>query len=451
MSRLTRDWGEWSRVSRYLNRCQIDTPTSLVNAAWGHVKRLRESVETVVDFGAGDGRFAKLGDYGNYVGYEIDEERYRGRTLPNNAKLINRCAFSDDIADADLCIGNPPFVRNQDLPRGWRQRASDVLSRRTGVSVSGLANAWQYFFLLAIASVKDDGLSVLVIPYEWVSRPSARALRRYIRQHHWSVRVFRLADSKFSGVLTTSSITIVDKAGNDGTWRFFEDRGGGLYRPLRSPTRSPSGVIEYQVCRDIPADAPRAIRGLSPGTQKVLTLTDGERIRSGLRIDRDVVPCVTSLRHMPADVRELDPDTFERHYRHPGRKCWLIRTDNDPSPALCGYLNAVPANWYETATCLERKEWWRFRMPRTPKVLIAQSFKDAHPKSVRNGIGARAVGGVAGVHNVRDDQVPQLLAGLRSRDLRDRVVAYSNGFYKIEINQLNTLLRQEFGTTGANA
>lgn len=77
--------------------------------------------------------------------------RCQGAVLPNHARLINRCAFSDDIEDADVCIGNPPFVGNQDLPVGWRHRASEVLKRRTGLTVSGLANAWQYFFLLSLA------------------------------------------------------------------------------------------------------------------------------------------------------------------------------------------------------------------------------------------------------------------------------------------------------------
>ena len=259
-----------------------------------------------MDFGAGDGRFAKGGIFQTYIGYEIDQERCTGARLPNNATLLNRCAFSDEISDADLCIGNPPFVRNQDLPIGWRQRVVKVLERRTGVSVSGLANAWQYFFLLAIASSKEDGLNALIIPYEWVSRPSARALREYIRKHRWNVSVYRLVDSKFNNVLTTSSITIIDKGQRDGVWSYFEETTDGNYLPLKSPAGSKAGVIKYLPRKDIPSGAPWAMRGLSPGTQKVLTLTEGERVRNGLQIDRDVVPCVTSLRHLPVPHQGIE-------------------------------------------------------------------------------------------------------------------------------------------------
>ena len=142
--------------------------------------------------------------------------------------------------------------------------------------------------------MKDDGLCALVIPYEWVSRPSARALRGFIEEQRWGVNVYRLVDTTFDSVLTTSSITIVDKAKRSGLWSYFEETADGDYLPLPSPSGSRAGVINYVKRSDIPEGAPRAVRGLSPGTQRVLTLTEGERVRSGLTIGRDVVPCVTT-------------------------------------------------------------------------------------------------------------------------------------------------------------
>lgn len=441
---LTRDWGAWKTVSLYLDRCQVDTPDELVAATWDHVDLLRSDIGKVVDFGAGDGRFARYGRFADYLGYEIDRDRCEDAQLPANASLLNRCAFSDEIEDVDLCIGNPPFVRNQDLPAGWRQTASDVLRRRTGVAVSGLANAWQYFFLLSLASLKEDGLCALVIPYEWVSRPSAKALRDYIIEQKWNVSVYRLVDTTFDSVLTTSSITIVDKAVRQGEWRYYEETAYGDYLPLPSPSGASEGVIRYSRRSDVAKQGPRAIRGLSPGTQKVLTLTEGQRVRSGLDIGRDVVPCVTTLRQLPGNVKDLDEVTFRTYYRSPGQKCWLIRTDATPSRALRAYLNSVPTADYQTSTCLEREEWWKFTMPPLPTLLMAMSFKGAFPKAVRNTIAARAVGGVCGVYNVDNAQAKRLVGGLDGIDIRNRVVAHSNGLRKIEINQLNTLLAEAF-------
>jgi hypothetical protein len=448
VAELTRDWGAWTTVSLYLDRCQVDTPLDLVEATWTHISVLRDSIEKVVDFGAGDGRFSRHGRYSHYTGYEIDNDRCRDARLPPNASLINRCAFSDEIADADLCIGNPPFVRNQDLPEGWRQQVAAKLNRRTGVTVSGLANAWQYFFLLSLASAKDDGLCALIIPYEWVSRPSAKALREYIAAQHWNVSVYRLIDETFDSVLTTSSITIVDKAKRDGLWSFYEETATGAYMPLASASGASAGVMRYARRADLRAGAPRAVRGLSPGTQKVLTLTEGERVRSGLEADVDVVPCVTTLRHLPADLKDLDQAAFRKFLRASGQKCWLIRTDQPPSARLQAYLDTIPATAYQTSTCLEREIWWRFNMPPVPDLLMLQSFRGPFPKALRNRIGARAVGGVAGVYNVTETQADKLVDGLGGLDIRERIVAHSNGMRKIEINQLNSLLIDAFANDG---
>ena len=437
---LTRNWGAWKLVSLYLRRCQVDTPDSLVRATWRHVHDVRANIGTVLDFGAGDGRFAHHGRYAKYIGYEIDVARCANSQLPHNAELRHRCAFSEVIEDADLCIGNPPFVRNQDLPPRWRLQAAQILLDRTGVTLSGLANAWQYFFLLALASVRPSGLCALVVPYEWVSRPSARALRNYISANGWNVSVYRLADSTFNSVLTTSSITVVDKAVTDNNWTYFHETRSGHYTHLTSPSGAPHGVLDYTRRSAIRPLAPRAVRGLSPGTQQVLTLTEAERVHFGLAIRRDVVRCVTTLRHLSANAKELNAETFRDTYVTPGHKCWLIRTASALSPVLAAYLHAVPSTKYQTKTCLAREHWWKFLMPPVPRILVAMSFRGAFPKTVINSVGARAVGGVYGIHNTTAAQARLLTRTFNESDIRDRLVHHSNGLCKIEVGQLNTLL-----------
>jgi hypothetical protein len=335
-------------------------------------------------------------------------------------------------------------VRNQDLPLGWRQRVSTILEQRTGVALSGLANAWQYFFLLSLATTKSNGLVALVIPYEWVSRPAAKLLREYISRQKWNVSVYRLVDTTFDSVLTTSSITLVDKAKRDDVWSYYEETSAGEYTPLASPSGAARGYIPYLSRAEARKKGPRAIRGVSPGTQKVLTLTEGERVRFGLKSRRDVVPCVTSLRALPARVKRLDHEIFKTFYQTAGQKCWLIRTDRPPSRPLREYLDAIPSENYQTSTCLEREEWWKFKMPPVPSVLMSMSFKGRFPKGVDNAIGARAVGGVCGIYNVDRSGISRIIGGLNGIDIRKRIVAHSNGLRKIEINQLNALFNEVF-------
>ena len=76
LHRLTRDWGSRAAVSLYLDRCQVDTPDQIVSKVWELVEERRsERVHKAVDFGAGDGRFARAQHYLQYWGYEIDPRR----------------------------------------------------------------------------------------------------------------------------------------------------------------------------------------------------------------------------------------------------------------------------------------------------------------------------------------------------------------------------------------
>jgi hypothetical protein len=354
--------------------------------------------------------------------------------------MINRCAFADVIDDADVCIGNPPYVRNQDLPEGWRERAAKVIRERTGVTISGLANAWQYFALLALASTKSDGLVALVIPFEWVSRPSSRALREYVKKNAWDVSTYRLRDETFHGVLTTSSIALIDKRGASGKWEYFEEDHDGNYRVLPSPSGTKAGVLTYakRAAKSSPGVFVR--RGLSPGTQEVLTLTEGERVRSGLQIEVDVTPCVTSLRSVCSETVTLTASVFRKQFRDEGMKCWLIRTDQPPSRHLKAYLEGVPKAKRATATCDLRDEWWRFTMPQPPAVIVASGFRGARPKAVVNQFGAVAVGAVFGVYGLSAPRARRLAKHLASIDLTGRIVSHSNGLRKLEPSQLHTLV-----------
>ena len=197
---------------------------------------------------------------------------------------------------------------------GWRQSASSGCWDEAGSSSCGLANAWQYFFMLSLISAKEDGIVALVIPYEWVSRPSAKAIRDYISSHGWSVTVIVSSMNhsiEFSRHLRSLS------------WTKHTRMAHGLISNNRLTVRSclyqcdnqlgQAGELLQSAVKKRRSTI-RAKRGLSPGTQKVLTLSDGERARLGLRVDVDVVPCVTLLKHLPVGEARLDGATFEKFY-----------------------------------------------------------------------------------------------------------------------------------------
>ncbi|RYF47900.1 MAG: hypothetical protein EOO38_11230 [Cytophagaceae bacterium] len=281
----------------YLTRCQVDTPQDVVTIVWNIAHGYRENFDSVLDAGAGDGRFSKQGTYREYVGYELDPKRILVTDIPENAKIVRACAFSNvDVHRYSLSIGNPPYVRHHDLSDEWRRNISQWIESVTGYKPSGLSNAYLYFVWLSIIATSADGLIALVIPFEWVERPAAKNLRRYIQDQGWSLDVYKFDSDPFPRVLTTASVTVIDKRSSSGSVKYYGIDQSGVVRILESATRSNLPPLSYHP--RIPLAY--AQRGLSPGGQSIFVLTEEQRLKFNLEIGRDVAPCVSSLRHLLA-------------------------------------------------------------------------------------------------------------------------------------------------------
>src|SRR5438093_743317 len=88
--------------------------------------------------------------------------------------------------------------------------------------VSTPSTVLDLFLWLGFMKTSGQGMIALVIPYEWVSRPSAEPIRSFIQGKRWDVDVYRLHEPVFDGVLTTASITIIDKRGNSSAWSYYD-------------------------------------------------------------------------------------------------------------------------------------------------------------------------------------------------------------------------------------
>lgn len=400
--------------------------------------------ESVLDLGAGDGRFSHVkGIYGHYTGIERDSKKVDTAQLPPNARLVVADALAWKEGGFAVCVGNPPYIRHHGLDNDWRNVALESIVRDGGPQLKKTANAFVIFLTQALLRTRADGLVAQVIPYEWVSRPSASELREYIRANGWDVSVFRFESDIFPTVLTTASITIIDKASQHGEWKFgFITREGEIRYSGRASGTS-SHVLSYKngdpTCK--------GIRGLSPGGQDIFVLTEEERLFHSLRKGVDVRPCVVSLRAIDETVDRLDKKSFDKLFVQRGAKCWLIRSDKPrPSLQLQRYLDGVPEpSWRRYTTCANRRLWWQYKPHPKPGLLVASGFTGKRPKSLVNEIGAIAVGSVYGVLFEPATEaaiVQRVFEGLRAYDFGRRLVHHSNGLKKVEVRQLNTVLAE---------
>jgi predicted RNA methylase len=424
------------RTAYELSESQVTTPKPVVSLFWQLTKQHRDRLGSVLDMGAGDARFAQGGCFERYVGVEIDGRRVTAATPPTSGKIIHDCVFRHKEGGYDACIGNPPYARHHDIESSWKAKTVARIKRELTVQLDQHCNLYLYFFCLALLKTHERGLVALLIPYEWVSRPSARALREYIRAKHWRVAVYRFQMPIFEGVMTTASVTIVDKARCDGSWSYYDITPGLKVIERNGIVDSRQGVLVY-----VRRGRIWALRGLSPGSQRIFTLTEGERMHAGLG-KRDVVPCVTSLRNVPSYLRKLSAPAFQKHFVEAGERCWLIRSyEHRRTRALEAYLDAVPEEERKTYTCLNQTPWFSFHPHPTPEILFSSGFTAFGPKVLINSVGARAVGSVLGIHSDVTFPLWRLQRYLLSFNFEKSVVAHAKTLKKVEVNQLNGLLK----------
>lgn len=428
--------------ANYLSRCQVDTPAPLVDLVWRLVNTRRPTAGQVVDFGCGDARFARVGCFERYTGYEIDPKRLPAGTPPNAVvHLQSAFAASDTRAAYDVCIGNPPYVRHHELSSSWLEAADKRLRMIDGYAADGRSNAYIYFTWLALDAVKADGLVALVVPYEWISRPASAALRHYMAAQGWRIDVYHLEDARFVRVLTTACILIVDKAApaaESGLHLHEIDLALDTSRRREHLTGSDQSRLSYERA----TTGTRALRGLSPGGQDFFVLTEELRLRYRLQRGQDVVPAITTFRHLHTSQRTLTERLFRDQYINAGRKCWLINPQSAPGSALEAYLATVPEDVRNNYTCSNRKIWWRPNVPPPAQILYSSGFKSVAPKMYKNEVAAVHVGAIHGIYCERKKLADVLLTQLLAIDFSRRLVPLSGGFLKLEVNQMNAVLNQ---------
>lgn len=425
-----------------LQQCQITTPPRLVEFLWNLVLEHRSKVDSVIDLGAGDARFAIPHRFATYVGYEIDRTKYDASILPVSAKMVNKDVLFS-TGKYDLAIGNPPYIRHQDINDEWKKVASKIIKDETHLDISGLSNLYQYFMWVSLLRTKDDGLVCQIVPSEWIYRPSAMMLRNYIKKNGWKVEVYRLPEQVFfHDIATVPSITIIDKArtANEFTLLNLDE---SLNKVNHSNLTGPNTVQFKFVSRN---PLIYAQRGLSTGSQDYFILTEKQRRELKIKMT-EVVPCVTTLKPIGLSDYELDKSTFYSNYVDGDRKCWLIRTDKTKlSENLMKYLQFVPDGIRRNSTCGNREPWYLYRTPSPPQILYSSSFRNGNrPKIVVNKIGARNISAVHGIY-LQKDAFP--LVGTASLlleyDFSIGTIPTINGLRKIEVKQMNGILSNIF-------
>ena len=180
---------------------QIFTPPAIVDC----MRELVRNQGRVLEPACGDGAF--LRHFPEAVGIEIDP-----RHAPPGAEVMNFFELADDERFATI-IGNPPYVRYQDISPGTRRLAKgSVLDKR--------ANLYLFFVEKCLRHLEPGGELIFITPRDLLKATSAVPLNRILFAEGTITDFIDLGDSRlFDGATPNCAI-----------WRFEQ---GNLSRRTR--------------------------------------------------------------------------------------------------------------------------------------------------------------------------------------------------------------------------
>ena len=191
---------------------QIFTPPSIVDC----MRRLIRNNGRVLEPACGDGAF--LRHFPEALGIEIDP-----RHAPPGAEVMNFFELGEDELFSTI-IGNPPYVRYQDISPGTRRLAGDsVLDKR--------ANLYLFFIEKCLRLLEPGGELIFITPRDFLKSTSAVPLNQLL-----------FAEGTMTDFIDLGDLHLFDGATpNCAIWRFER---GDTSRQTRYATLSVSNSAE---------------------------------------------------------------------------------------------------------------------------------------------------------------------------------------------------------------
>ncbi len=118
-------------------------------------------------------------------------------------KIINNGGF-------DIIIGNPPYVKYQDLPKELRNN----LVKNWETIKTGNYNLYFAFFELGIKLLKKNGILGYIVPNNYFTSLAGINLRNYLQNNRYLKKIIDFTHIKIFDVQTYTCITFLQKKNN---------------------------------------------------------------------------------------------------------------------------------------------------------------------------------------------------------------------------------------------
>jgi adenine-specific DNA-methyltransferase len=159
---------------------QVFTPDAVVEGMLALRKRRGRSL----DPSAGDGAFSRR--INGCEAIEID-----ATVAPEGARVMD--FFALPLAEKfDTIIGNPPYVRQQDIP-------AETLARLDSALFDGRSNLYLYFIEKAVRHLRRGGELIFIVPREFAKLTAARKLNAFLYEEGDITDFIETGDARIFG------------------------------------------------------------------------------------------------------------------------------------------------------------------------------------------------------------------------------------------------------------
>lgn len=120
------------------------------------------------------------------------------------------------VGSFDCVLGNPPYVRNRNIPKKTKQYFSQWETTK-----AGNVDLYIPFFEIGIELLNETGSLGFITPNTYVQSINGRSLRNYLKCNSYNLNILDFRDSQiFEKVTSYTCITIVNKSKTDGLIKY---------------------------------------------------------------------------------------------------------------------------------------------------------------------------------------------------------------------------------------
>jgi hypothetical protein len=120
------------------------------------------------------------------------------------------------IPPLDAVVGNPPYIRQENIPGDLKECYQKLIRRETDIDLSGRSDIHCYFWPHALTFLKEDGYLCFLTSSQWLDVDYGFRLQEWLLKNFEIVAIFESIDEPwFVGARVTTAVTVLQRQADE--------------------------------------------------------------------------------------------------------------------------------------------------------------------------------------------------------------------------------------------